>query len=102
MRAELKFWAAQLSALADEFPELFNDEVKAKVQAVFDRRSANLNVLSERGAAEMNGALGMVKDNQHWLALTGGIDHRAPQLPELRMPADHMSQDWDVPETKSI
>lgn len=102
MRSELKFWASQLSELADEHPDQFTGEIKAKVQSVFDRRSANLNVLSERGAAEMNGALGMVKDNQHWLALTGGIDHRAPQLPELRLPSDHLEKDWDVPEVRSI
>jgi hypothetical protein len=102
MKAELKFWASQLSSLAEAHPGMFTDEVKAQVQAIFDRRSSNLNTLSERGAAEMNGALGMVKDNQHWLAITGGIDHRAPQLPDLRLPADHLAQDWEVPEPRSI
>ncbi len=102
MRAELKFWAAQLSAIADEHPDQFTDEIKNKVQAVFDRRSSNLNALHERSGAELNGALGMVKDNQHWLAITGGIDHRAPQLPDLRLPADYLSGDWTVPEPKAI
>lgn len=102
MKAEMKFWASQLSAIAEEHPDQVNDEIKAKIQAVFDRRSANLNALQERSGAELNGALGMVKDNQHWLALTGGIDHRAPQLPDLRLPAEYLSSDWTVPEPKAI
>lgn len=102
MRAELKFWAAQLSVLADKHSDEFNDAIKSEIQAIFDRRSANLNALHERSGAELNGALGMVKDNQHWLALTGGIDHRAPQLPDLRLPADYLSSDWTVPEPKVI
>ncbi len=102
MKAELKFWASQLSAIAEEHPTQVNEEIRAKIQSVFDRRSANLNALQERSGAELNGALGMVKDNQHWLAITGGIDHRAPQLPDLRLPADYLSRDWDVPEPKAI
>lgn len=102
MRAELKFWAAQLSSIVEEHPDQFTEEIKKKIQTVFDRRSANLNALHERSGAELNGALGMVKDNQHWLALTGGIDHRAPQLPDLRLPAEYLSSDWAVPEPKTI
>jgi hypothetical protein len=102
MKTELKFWAAQLSRLADEHPDQFTKDLKQKLQVLFERRTRNLNALSDRGAAELNGALGMVKDNQHWLSVTGGIDHRAPQLPELRLPSDHLSQDWDVPEPRAI
>ncbi len=102
MKSELKFWASQLSQVAEQHSEAFTGEVKAMIQAVFDRRSANLNALQDRSGAELNGALGMVKDNQHWLALTGGIDHRAPQLPDLRLPAAHLSSDWSVPEPKVI
>ena len=102
MKAELKFWAAQLSAIAEAHPDEINAEIRARIQSVFDRRSANLNALQERSGAELNGALGMVKDNQHWLAITGGIDHRAPQLPDLRLPAEYLSGDWTVPEPKAI
>lgn len=102
MKAELKFWASQLSAIAEEHPDEITEEIRARIQSVFDRRSANLNALQERSGAELNGALGMVKDNQHWLAITGGIDNRAPQLPDLRLPADYLSGDWTVPEPKAI
>lgn len=102
MRAELKFWATQLSSIVEEHPDEINEEIRNKIQTVFDRRSSNLNALHERSGAELNGALGMVKDNQHWLALTGGIDHRAPQLPDLRLPAEYLSGDWTVPEPKAI
>jgi len=102
MKAEQKFWAGQLSVIAEKFPESFTDEVTDAIQEVFGHRGSVLSEMSDKMIAELNGALGMVKDNQHWLALTGGFDHRAPQLPELRMPSEVMSQNFNLPEQKSI
>ena len=104
MKTELKFWAAVLSKLAEDkqFEELFTDELKAVIQSTIDERMKTLNSLSERSGAELNGALGMVKDNQHWLAITGGFDHHAPKLPELRLPSPALSGDIKPAEPKSI
>lgn len=102
MKAETQFWAGKLSEAAEKFPEQFNDEVKAFIQESISKRVEVLNALTERSGAELNGTLGMVKENQHWLALTGGIDHRAPALPELRLPSVQMSTDFDLPKLTSI
>lgn len=102
MKIEQQFWAAKLSEIAEKHPEQFTDEIKAEIQQAFDQRSASVNGLSDRLGAELNGALGMVKDNQHWLSITGGIDHRAPQLPELRIPSAAMAKDFQPAESKSI
>lgn len=104
MKMELKFWASTLSGIAEDerFKDIFTEELKGTIQAALDERQSVLNGLSDRGGAELNGALGMVKDNQHWLALTGGIDHRAPQLPDLRVPSPMMGEKFELPKPKSI
>ena len=92
----------QLSAIADQYPEQFTEEVTEAIQKIFTERSTVTNQMADRMGADLNGALGMVKDNQHWLSMTGGFDHRAPQLPELRLPSEAMSQEFQMPEPKSI
>lgn len=102
MKADMKFWASKLSEIATKYPEQFTPEVRAFIQETIDKRGSALDRMSEQNGAQLNGELGMIKEQQHWLAITGGIDHRAPQLPELRIPSPALSQDFAMPEMKSI
>ena len=102
MKTETEFWARTLSGVVEKFPEKLDEEVRAAIQQVFTERTQAINGMVERAGAELNGALGMVKDNQHWLALTGGIDHRAPTLPELRIPSAQLAENFSIPEQRSI
>ncbi len=102
MKEDTRYWASKLSEISEKHKDQFTEELKADIQSALDNRVKVLTQLSDKGSAEINGALGMVKDNQHWLSLTGGFDHRAPQLPDLRLPMPHMATDIALPEAKSI
>lgn len=102
MKSDTKFWAAKLSEIAMQYPEQFTDEVKQTIQEALNKRVSAIEELVTKAGAELNGALGVVKENQHWLTLTGGIDHRAPQLPELRIPSPMLESDFEPPQQKSI
>lgn len=100
MMAEIKFWAAALSQLAEKHQ--FNDEVKNDIQSVFDKRSGAVKGLIDQSISEVNGWMGQVKAQQEWLAITGGVDHRAPQLPELRLPNPRLSGEFEIPKPQAI
>ncbi len=58
--------------------------------------------LETKSFADMNGAMAMVKDNFHWLTMTGGFDHRATQLEDYRGPSSGIFQNWTMPDAKAI
>jgi len=97
MQADVKHWSKFLSYMAKKYPSMFTDEIKNEIQAHFDKRWNNFEILTERFMADLNGALGVVKDNQHWLSMLGGTDFKAPALPELRLPDDKLIEDFEVP-----
>jgi len=98
MQSDVKHWSKYLSGLAVKHPEIFNETLKQEVQEHFDKRWKNFDRLAERFTADLNGAIGMVKDNQHWLTMLGGVDFKAPGLPDLRLPDDKLMEDFDLPE----
>jgi len=102
MQVELKHWAKWLGEMAVKHPTLFTPEVKAQSQKDFDKRYFTLEQMANQFAADMNGAMGMVKDNQHWLAMLGAADFKAPSLPLLRMPSESLINDFDLPEERTI
>ena len=59
----------------------------ARSEAAPDRQKVLRAMLEER-VAEFNGCLGGVKEAQFWLALTGGVDGHAVDLPPLRSYAE--------------
>lgn len=107
MALELQFWTARLNTLVAKLIQKYpgiehEDELKAEVQMWIDKRQKNLRVIVDRAAGDALKAHGVVSDNQHWLALTGGIDHRATALPEMVLPNTALGQDFDVPEARAI
>ena len=93
MQLETKHWADFLNKLAGQHPDKFTEDVMKAIQAHITERDDRLNALSNRYYADFNGAVGVVKDCQHFLTMLGGQDFKAPVLPELRVPNELLAGD---------
>ncbi len=102
MRIESQFWAGKLSGLADKFPESFTDKLNAEIQSIFDKRAESLSAMEQNATSEIGKLLGKIQSEQHWLAITGGIDYRAPALPDLHSPIPQLAGDFEVPKPQAI
>lgn len=102
LKADVQFWANVLSEVAQKFPEQLNEDVQKVIQHEVNERIKFINGLIEKSSSEINGYQGQVKTEQHYLAMFGGIDHRAPALPEIRIPGPMLSQRAQMPEPKTI
>ncbi len=104
MKLDTQFWINALSkyAEAEEFKELFTEPLKQSLQETMQKRMDAHNALINQSTAQMNGHLGEVKEGQHWLALTGGIDHRAPELPDERHPSPQLAGEYQLPKPTAI
>ena len=65
MMTELKHWAKFLST--KEIGEGISPEVRKLIQERFDKRHDTLDQMTNQFSADLNGALGMSNNNQHWL-----------------------------------
>lgn len=102
MQTELKHWAKFLGGVGKEHPEQFNEAIRNLIQTRIDNRFAKLDAMANQFASDMNGALGMVKNNQHWLGLLGQPDFKAPAMPDLRFPSERLIDDFDLPQARTI
>lgn len=102
LKADTQFWASILSEIATKFPESFTEDMRKALQAEFDARMAFVNGLAEKSSAEINGHHGQIKTEQHYLALFGGVDHRAPAMPEIRIPGPMLSKRVEMPKQMAI
>ena len=109
---EMRHWANYMSAMFSalekdetvEFPDPLKQKIQATLQDHFNSRMNSMKKLEQKGFADMNGAMAMVKDNSHWLTVTGGVDHTEPfKLPEYRSPSSMLwALDWEMPEVRAI
>ena len=121
MHKELEHWTGFLGqvfeagqAEVEEFAEGFEgekeeaatfakelaDKIHTVIQERINKRESNNKSILVKEQTSLSSAQGVVRTEQHYLSLNGGVDHRAPALPELRFPAEFLSEDYETP-TKS-
>lgn len=102
-RLDTQYWAGKIQALAQQFPESFKDEnLRRAIEEMVGKRSQVFTTMAQRAYGGMNMHVGQVKAEQHYLALTGGVDHRATQLLEFRSPSQAIAGDMEMPEAQAI
>lgn len=102
-RLDTEYWGNKIREWAVQFPDSFsNPEFIEAIQIAVGKRSATFTQMSQRGFAGLNSISGRIQTEQHWLALTGGVDHRATQLMEFRSPSPAIAGELDLPEAKAI
>lgn len=102
IKQDMAFWAKRLSNLAAEFPDSFTPELNAAIQATLDKRAQAINAIIDQNQTSMSGDAGKLNELQHWLSLTGGIDHKAPKIPPPVMPSEALQEDFGMPQMRSI
>jgi len=101
MQTELEHWAEFLGKMEENEPESFKSEAQVAIQERLNKRNTSFTEMKQRYMADLNGALGIVKDCQHFLVLLGGVDFKAGSLPELRVPHPQLRDDFDLPSEMS-
>ena len=81
------------------FAKELADKIHGVVQDRISKREGNNKRMLTKEQTALSSAQGVVRTEQHYLSLNGGVDHRAPALPELRFPAEFLSDDYETPDT---
>lgn len=85
------------SAEARQYLSDTSDMLRNTLQERITKRIRNYDNIINRSHQELLRETGYVADSQHWLATLGGIDHRAPALPDVRFPSQTLKNDIEVP-----
>lgn len=85
------------SAEARKYLSDTSEMLRQTIQERISKRTQNYQNIIDRSQQELLRETGYVADNQHWLATLGGVDHRAPALPDVRFPSQALGGDIEVP-----